>query len=136
MMKKAAFAMALAFFCQAVAAEWGRIGVTQKDGAVYVDRSSMAEMGARRKIWVMIDFRGPKEVAGKAVLSEKYLYIYDCGARMWGIGMILSYEGALGGGAIVDSVHEDAPQFIHVVPESAADAVRKIACVAAPREKK
>lgn len=135
-MRGLSLAPALVLFCSGAVADWERIGATKGDGAFYVDRSSAASMGQHRKIWVLTDFEMQKESFGNKFRSQKNLYIYDCAARMWAIGMILSYEGALGDGALVDRVHADVPQFIHIVPGSAADGVRKIACDTTLREEK
>lgn len=103
--------------------------VEQSDtGRHFIDRSSLVLKGAVADVWTLSDLRG--EVVAKhgyPFRSIKQRIHFSCKDRTALTLYTVAYSGNYGAGEVME-MHEDAPKYLQIPPDSVFDAVLKVVC--------
>jgi hypothetical protein len=108
------------------AAEWVRIG--ENDQMIgYANPTTIRRSGSIVRMWTLSDLKTALVVSGKAYLSAKNLYEYDCQGERSRLLNGTAYSGRMGNGRVIFT--DDIPSSWHpVVPESVGEGEWKFAC--------
>jgi hypothetical protein len=110
------------------ATDWTLLRDDAKTGEkTYVDKSSIAPMGTLARMWILINYKRPKGVAGRKHLSEKALVEYDCKRHESRKIEFSWYSRHDGEGELVYK-YADLGTFLPAIPNSAAENAGRIAC--------
>lgn len=110
----------------ATAAEWTAMG-DNGQAEIYIDKTSIARSGNTAKMWSLQELKTPGSAAGAAYVSLKRLDEYDCKEpRMRGVEIAAFPQPMAQGSAVASEKGSGA--WTAVAPDSASEAMRKIAC--------
>jgi len=93
------------------AVQWTLLGSSLANGGmdVYVAPSSIRRSGDRARMLGLFDFKMRQSIAGKAFLSARNDYEYDCARARQRMLTTTGFSGPMGKGAVVDSSENPLP---------------------------
>ena len=93
------------------AVQWTLLGSSLANGGmdVYVAPSSIRRLGDRARMLGLFDFKMRQSIAGKAFLSARNDYEYDCARARQRMLTTTGFSGPMGKGAVVDSSENPLP---------------------------
>lgn len=95
----------------------------------YIETSTIRTNGKYKEAWVLTDIKTPKKNPdGKAYLSTKAKYRFDCVGDKTNFLALVQYSGNMGEGEVVWSSSYNNNDWEHNVPGSAADSFTRAIC--------
>ncbi|QOJ24561.1 MAG: hypothetical protein HRU78_13660 [Gammaproteobacteria bacterium] len=128
-MKKVFLSLSLALISTAAAAEWTRIGESERKGgsALYADTASIRKAAGRAKMAILFDYPVLQKTAGAEFLSEKIRREYDCQEKQIRTLAYSLFSLNMEHGDLVRSYNQPQKWEI-VIPDSLEEAEWKVAC--------
>ena len=111
----------------ALASEWIPLPSNSAGDAIFVDRSSIRDVGGALQIWTMTNLAKPKSDGTR---SQKVAFLLNCETWEWAIRSGATYSEKNGEGQLLSSVTA-APNEIRYapsVPDTVMDLLLKVSC--------